>query len=280
MSSSILATTVDMQKLRLFMGYWLYFVAPLVPLKSWIFAQNNTKDAATTDTAIDTATHTNAATATNTVSTSTSAPVDATQNGSSNSTAPSTTTSGTSNGTSTSSSPEQPGSSPLFKRDLQSTDLILAATGIVAGFASGLLGIGGGTIVTPLLALCTGLPQMTVVGTSLAGMVAPSGMALAQHARLGNVDWRMAAALAAGSYIGSLSGSQLVLQAPPFLLEMCFATGMAFLGHKTLAVARATAAATAAAKKAAQAAAAGGAATAAAAAARPGAAAVASQLKP
>ena len=44
---------------------------------------------------------------------------------------------------------------------------LLALTGTVAGLASGLLGIGGGTIVTPALALFLPLSQATVVGTSL-----------------------------------------------------------------------------------------------------------------
>ena len=43
----------------------------------------------------------------------------------------------------------------------------LAAIGVTAGLASGLLGIGGGTIVTPLLALVSPLPQAAVLGTSL-----------------------------------------------------------------------------------------------------------------
>jgi Sulfite exporter TauE/SafE len=56
-----------------------------------------------------------------------------------------------------------------------------------------LVGAGGGTVVTPMLALLTGLPQATVLGTSLLAMIPPSIVGLVQHQRLGNVDWRMAA---------------------------------------------------------------------------------------
>jgi hypothetical protein len=49
----------------------------------------------------------------------------------------------------------------------------------------GLLGIGGGTIVTPLHALISPLPQAAVLGTSLLAMLPPSAVALAQHYRQG-----------------------------------------------------------------------------------------------
>lgn len=122
---------------------------------------------------------------------------------------------------------------PLM-RPLRAADAVVAATGCLAGFASGLLGIGGGTVVTPALAVLTGLPQASVLGTSLAAMVAPSLAGLAQHARLGNVDWRMGAALAAGTAAGSFAGSHAALAAPPGALEAVFAAGMLFLGRKTL----------------------------------------------
>eukprot|EP01024_Parvocaulis_polyphysoides_P038092 TRINITY_DN340_c0_g1_i5.p2 TRINITY_DN340_c0_g1~~TRINITY_DN340_c0_g1_i5.p2 ORF type:complete len:353 (+),score=72.99 TRINITY_DN340_c0_g1_i5:178-1236(+) len=112
--------------------------------------------------------------------------------------------------------------------------LVLGATGTIAGFASGLLGIGGGTIVTPLLAMATDMNQKEVLGTSLLAMIIPSFVGLMQHWRLGNVDWLMAAGLAAGTVGGSFIGSNFALQAPPGVLESVFAGGMLFLGLKTL----------------------------------------------
>jgi uncharacterized membrane protein YfcA len=103
-----------------------------------------------------------------------------------------------------------------------------------------------------LLAVFSGLPQPAVLGTSLAAMAAPSLVALIQHARLGNVDWRMAAALSAGTAVGGLVGSQIGVRAPPFVLEAAFAVGMALLGRSTLravAKAKASARASAAARR-------------------------------
>lgn len=112
---------------------------------------------------------------------------------------------------------------------------VLALTGACAGFASGLLGVGGGVIVTPMLALLTDLPQAAAVGTSLAAMFLPACVGLATHASMGNVRWwRMGAALAVGTAVGSSFGSRAAVQAPEGVLEGAFALGMFFLGGKTL----------------------------------------------
>lgn len=68
-------------------------------------------------------------------------------------------------------------------------------------------------------------------------MVLPSLIGLAQHQRLGNVDWRMAAALAAGTTVGSYVGSNAAVAAPAGVLEGLFAAGMLLLGRRTLAAA-------------------------------------------
>jgi uncharacterized membrane protein YfcA len=109
----------------------------------------------------------------------------------------------------------------------------LAAIGLCAGFASGLLGIGGGTIVTPLLALTTPLTQATVLGTSLLAMLPPSAAALVSHARMGNVDVKIGAALALGCALGGFFGSGLAVDAPEGALETAFFLGMLFLSHRT-----------------------------------------------
>lgn len=92
-------------------------------------------------------------------------------------------------------------------------------------------------MVTPLLAIATGAPQQTVLGTSLAAMVLPSLVGLVQHQRLGNVDWKMAVALALGTTVGSYAGSNFAINAPAGVLEGVFAVGMLLLGRRTLAAA-------------------------------------------
>lgn len=92
-------------------------------------------------------------------------------------------------------------------------------------------------MVTPLLALATGAPQQVVLGTSLVAMVVPSMVGLVQHQRLGNVDWRMAAALAVGTTVGSYTGSNFAVTAPPGVLEAIFGVGMLLLGRRTLVAA-------------------------------------------
>jgi uncharacterized membrane protein YfcA len=68
-------------------------------------------------------------------------------------------------------------------------------------------------------------------------MVLPSLIGLAQHQRMGNVDWRMAAALAVGTSVGSYIGSNFAVQAPAGVLEGLFAAGMLLLGRRTLVAA-------------------------------------------
>lgn len=119
-------------------------------------------------------------------------------------------------------------------RPLNGMDLGLSATGALAGFASGLLGIGEGTIITPALAVFTPISQSSFVATSLVAMILPSLAGLVQHSRLGNVDWKMGGMLALGTCVGSLSSASSAVHAPDFVMEGAFSLGMLFLGYKTL----------------------------------------------
>jgi uncharacterized membrane protein YfcA len=82
--------------------------------------------------------------------------------------------------------------------------LILGIGGIV-GFLSGLFGIGGGFLTTPLL-IFIGIPPAVAAATGASQIVAPSVSAVLAHWRRGNVDLRMGVALLLGGVIGSAIG--------------------------------------------------------------------------
>ncbi|MFO1113845.1 MAG: sulfite exporter TauE/SafE family protein [Rhodospirillales bacterium] len=82
--------------------------------------------------------------------------------------------------------------------------VILGLGGLV-GFLSGLFGIGGGFLTTPLL-IFIGIPPAVAVATGASQIVAPSLSAMLTHWRRGNVDLRMGLALLAGGLLGSVIG--------------------------------------------------------------------------
>ena len=65
--------------------------------------------------------------------------------------------------------------------------LKLAAIGTAAGFFSGIFGVGGGTVIVPLLVLWLGYEQREAVGTSLLAIVFIASFAAALQATYGNV---------------------------------------------------------------------------------------------
>lgn len=82
--------------------------------------------------------------------------------------------------------------------------LVLALGGIV-GFLSGVFGVGGGFLMTPLL-IFIGIPPAVAVGTGTTQILASSVSGVLAHLRRGSVDLRMGAVLVAGGLIGSAIG--------------------------------------------------------------------------
>lgn len=81
--------------------------------------------------------------------------------------------------------------------------------GAIVGFLSGLVGVGGGFLVTPLL-IFVGVPPLVAVGTGAAQIVGTSAGGTYAHWRLGNVDVKMGAVLLLGSWSGGALGVQIV----------------------------------------------------------------------
>ena len=86
--------------------------------------------------------------------------------------------------------------------------VVILMFGVMVGFLSGLVGVGGGFLITPLL-IFTGVPPIVAVATGSAQMAGTSAGATYSHWRLGNVDFRMGVVLLIGSWIGGASGVQL-----------------------------------------------------------------------
>jgi hypothetical protein len=83
--------------------------------------------------------------------------------------------------------------------------LVVLALGGVVGFLSGLFGVGGGFLMTPLL-IFIGVPPAVAVGTQSNQIVGASVAGVIGHWRRGNVDFRMGSVLLAGGLVGSVVG--------------------------------------------------------------------------
>jgi len=82
--------------------------------------------------------------------------------------------------------------------------LVLGMGGII-GFLSGLFGVGGGFLITPLL-IFIGVPPPVAVGSSVNQVVAASVSGAIAHWRRGNIDFKMGTVLLGGGGVGSLVG--------------------------------------------------------------------------
>jgi uncharacterized protein len=108
----------------------------------------------------------------------------------------------------------------------------LIVAGAVTGFLSGLMGVGGGTIMVPAMILLAGFTQHTAQGTSLLVMV-PTGFAGAfTHWRLGNVEIRLLFGMVPGILLGTFSGGSLAQIIPDDPLRWIFALVTVYMGWR------------------------------------------------
>lgn len=115
----------------------------------------------------------------------------------------------------------------------------LVALGCFTGFMAGLLGIGGGMIITPfltaLLVYASVPPQYIVhvaIATSLATICFTSMSSVRAHAKRGAVNWRIVAFVAPGILMGALLGSKISSLLSTFWLSLIFACFVGFSAFK------------------------------------------------
>ena len=78
-------------------------------------------------------------------------------------------------------------------------DPLYSLSGLVVGLLVGLTGVGGGSLMTPLLVVLFGIPPAVAVGTDLLYAAATKSVGTAVHGFSGTVDWRLVRRLASGS---------------------------------------------------------------------------------
>jgi uncharacterized membrane protein YfcA len=92
--------------------------------------------------------------------------------------------------------------------------LKLLTVATAAGAFSGLLGVGGGSVIVPLLILWLGYGEREATGTSLAAIVVIAALAAAGQAFYGNVDVAKAALIGVPAIGGVVAGTALQQRIP------------------------------------------------------------------
>jgi uncharacterized protein len=88
--------------------------------------------------------------------------------------------------------------------------MFITLLGFITGILIGLTGTGGGVLITPLLMLFTPFPAVTIIGTDIVNGAITKLLGVFEHRKLGQVDWRLAKYLIAGSVPGTLAGIVLI----------------------------------------------------------------------
>lgn len=114
------------------------------------------------------------------------------------------------------------------------TILMLLLIGLCAGLLSGLIGIGGGIIMIPLL-LFMGLSQHQAQGTSLAVLSVPvTLLAAMNYYKQGYVDWKFAIVMAIFFIIGGYFGSKIAVHLDQKILKKIFGVILLIVAGKLL----------------------------------------------
>jgi len=94
--------------------------------------------------------------------------------------------------------------------------------GLIAGMLSGLIGVGGGIIMVPML-LLMGFTQQQAQGTSLAALLPPVTLfAVINYNKAGFIDWRYAIIISSLFIIGGYFGSKIAINIDQRTLKKIF----------------------------------------------------------
>ena len=117
-------------------------------------------------------------------------------------------------------------------------DALAILTGLVVGVLSGVMGIGGGILLVPIMVLGFGYAQHIAKGTSLAAIVPTSIVGAYAHDRAHNVDRAAAAWVSVGGLAGALLGALVAVRLPRELLVRLFGVLLLYSAYRIWATRR------------------------------------------
>jgi uncharacterized membrane protein YfcA len=111
----------------------------------------------------------------------------------------------------------------MRSRRTVSRGLTLAAIGTSAGLFSGLFGVGGGSVIVPLLVLWLGFGEREATGTSLAAIALIAAVAVAVHGAYGNLHVREGLLVGLPAVAGVVAGTKLQRRIATRTISLLFA---------------------------------------------------------
>ena len=111
-------------------------------------------------------------------------------------------------------------------------DLLVVVSGFGVGLLSGVMGIGGGILLVPMMVLGFGLAQHLAQGTSRAAIIPTAVVGAVTHDRAGNVDRGAALWLGAGGLLGALAGALVAVAMPRQLLVRLFGALLLYSAYR------------------------------------------------
>jgi uncharacterized protein len=113
--------------------------------------------------------------------------------------------------------------------------LLYLLLGAIAGILSGLIGIGGGVLIAPVLVFGFGMSQHMAQGTTLALLVPPVGLLAAwTYYQQGDVDVKVAVWIAVGYLFGGLLGAKFAVNLSNLFLEKVFGGAILVIALKMI----------------------------------------------
>jgi len=118
---------------------------------------------------------------------------------------------------------------------MASNPMFLILFGVIVGVFSGVMGLGGGSIMIPVMVLALAMDQPTAHGTSLAVMIPPVTLpAVIEYYRKGSVDLRVAGWMAVGVLMGTFFGAWIATSLPKEALKLVFGFILIYVASYTV----------------------------------------------